>query len=288
MKFKNKKFSVFVIKGDSMLPLLKTSDVLTAVGIKDKDLRKGEIVVFERGDRLVAHCVEKIQRDADKIMVLTRGLNKNNSDGWVESAKIKFTMSATVKGGKVKYLSRTEKIFFFYYSFFRKKARNFIFDLSVKISPLIKFLIGSKIIKIERLKLEDEDVYLLFKRKIFEKNREIEKYHPFIRKSVLSSEDIVQSSEFKGKPGGVILDPDVVFRTEGDEGLVYNVKTGDFRILNETGCSVLRYADGNNTREEILKRMYLEYEAENPGEMEKEIEDFIDNLLKKGIIKCIP
>ncbi|MBN1619258.1 PqqD family peptide modification chaperone [candidate division WOR-3 bacterium] len=271
-----------------MLPLLKTSDVLTAVRTTEDDLKKGEIVVFERGERLVAHTIVKTRREKKKMMVLTKGLNKDKTDGWVESEKIKFKVVAVVKDDRIKYLSRAEKILFYYYSFFRKKIRNFMFNLSVKISPLIKFLIGSKIIKIERLKLEDEEVYLLFKRKIYEKNKDMERFHPFIGKSVLSGEDIVQSSEFKGKPGGVILDPDIVFRTEGDEGLVYNVKTGDFRILNETGCSVLKYADGNNTREEILKKMSLEYEAENSGEMEKEIEDFVDNLLKKGIIKCIP
>lgn len=278
---------VFILTGESMNPLFRTSDILLAERVLKDELKTGEIVVFEKGKKLIAHTVVKTERRGEAVKILTKGLNRNYNDGWTDFRNIKYRITAVKKGGGFKYLTRTEKMFVYRWSYFRKKYRNLLFKSAVGISPLIKILINAKILKLNRLQFEEQEVYLVFKRKILERKSEEKNYHPFIGKSALEENDIVKSSVPQGKKGNLVLNPDVIFRTEGDEGLVYNVKTGDFKIVNETGCAILDLTDGNSCKNAIIEKLAEKYESDDPNSMKKEINEFIDNLLKSDIIRIL-
>ena len=67
--------------GTSMFPTLKTGDFLSVAPLKDRNIRIGDVVVFNSpyGNKPIVHRVVSI----DKKGIKTKGDNNNNMDDWV-------------------------------------------------------------------------------------------------------------------------------------------------------------------------------------------------------------
>ncbi|MBN1150374.1 signal peptidase I [candidate division WOR-3 bacterium] len=280
--------AVFVLSGESMKPLMKTGDVFMASKVFPEKLKYGDIVVFEKNGKLVSHSIIKVKREGTDIKVLTKGLNRNEDDGWTDGDVLKFEVEALKKGKHFLGLNRTKKTFYCALAPLRKKIRNCLFEFSVKISPLFRFMMKKGLIKVKKIMSQDEELVVLWDRSVLKRRGDNREIHPFFRKGAVKEEDLMESAEKQGKTGNVYMNPDLVFRIEGDEGLVYNVKTGDFRIINETGCAILKLANGNFDKKGIIDLILEEYESKDQEEMMvKEVGEFIDDLSKRDIIRLI-
>jgi methyltransferase-like protein len=81
----------------------------------------------------------------------------------------------------------------------------------------------------------------------------------------------------------LMVNPDVVFREEENEALVFDPKTGKIVILNPTAKYIWQLCNGKNTQEEIIKCIIEKYDVT----IEKAKEDiikFINTMKEKGLI----
>ena len=58
-----------------------------------------------------------------------------------------------------------------------------------------------------------------------------------------------------GAQAGLKRDEKIIFREEGDTGLLFNPENGRINILNSTGKFIWPFLDGKNKREDIIKQM---------------------------------
>lgn len=57
-----------------------------------------------------------------------------------------------------------------------------------------------------------------------------------------------------------IANPELVFRTDGEEGLLFDPETGQIIYLNETAAFIYGLLDGEHSREQILDSLMQKYD----------------------------
>lgn len=83
------------VTGTSMLPSVRPGDVLRVVAAKPEDVRRGEIVLFERDGRLFAHRVVE-----SGARLITRGDRHRHDDPPVEARELLGRVSAVLREGR--------------------------------------------------------------------------------------------------------------------------------------------------------------------------------------------
>ena len=79
-----------------------------------------------------------------------------------------------------------------------------------------------------------------------------------------------------------IANPLLVFRDEFDDwAILFDPDTGDGYGLNPVSAFIWKLLDGGHTIQDILQELQKECE-DIPENAEKEIKDFVDDLIKKG------
>lgn len=66
--------------GNSMFPFLRQDDIATVVQVQISELKPGQIIVFEQGERWVAHRLVKIQWQVNKWVCLAQGDSTKKMD----------------------------------------------------------------------------------------------------------------------------------------------------------------------------------------------------------------
>ncbi|MDI6840876.1 MAG: PqqD family protein [bacterium] len=84
----------------------------------------------------------------------------------------------------------------------------------------------------------------------------------------------------------IISNPDIVFREEGDEALLFDPEKGTVKILNEVGTFIWRLCDGTRTKDDIAKEVECKYEADMKT-IKEDLNKFIEKLEASGFIKHI-
>lgn len=90
-------YRVYIIVSGSMEPTIKTKD---AVVIKnEKDLLEGDIIAFERDNKITVHRITKIYTENDEKLYQTKGDQNNGNDKeLVHESQIKGKYQATIYG----------------------------------------------------------------------------------------------------------------------------------------------------------------------------------------------
>lgn len=74
----------------------------------------------------------------------------------------------------------------------------------------------------------------------------------------------------------LIANPELVFRQEEDEAILFNPNTGEIKLLNETAAFIYQLLDGTHSKHEIVDFLEKRY-----GEIERiELENDLDEYLR--------
>jgi len=82
----------------------------------------------------------------------------------------------------------------------------------------------------------------------------------------------------------MVSDPDVVLREETDEwGILFDPNTGKGFAINLIGSYVWKRLDGKHSVDDILREIKQDCD-DVPENAKKIIEDFIQGLIKRGLV----
>lgn len=81
--FKNK---LVAIASNSMAPTYYRGDAIILEKMKPEDLRKGDILVFERSDRIITHRIVDIKKKQDTYYFTTKGDANKSADGFISTS----------------------------------------------------------------------------------------------------------------------------------------------------------------------------------------------------------
>jgi hypothetical protein len=84
-----------------------------------------------------------------------------------------------------------------------------------------------------------------------------------------------------------LANPDVVYRREDDEAILYHPESGDVKLLNRTSAFVFRLLDGRRRLSEITAMVVREYDGADPEEVHRDIDDFIKVMVNQGFILTV-
>ena len=84
------KYQSLVIGSDSMLPYMERGDVVVIEKLnskEQKELKKGDIIVFRYDNKIISHRIYKIEEKEDKRYYVTKGDNNDQPDNGVRDDK---------------------------------------------------------------------------------------------------------------------------------------------------------------------------------------------------------
>ena len=84
----------------------------------------------------------------------------------------------------------------------------------------------------------------------------------------------------------LVANPEIVFRQEGEEALLFNPDTGGVMLLNETGAFVFKLLDGSHTLPQIVDLLAQEYEVAR-SEAEQDVSELVDKLRRSELVGLI-
>lgn len=82
-----------------------------------------------------------------------------------------------------------------------------------------------------------------------------------------------------------VKEKDLEMKTFEGETIVLNPKEGDFFKLNEVGALILENLDGNNSTDDIVKKIMSDFEV-TEEQAQKDVESFIKELEKRKLVKA--
>ena len=93
----------------------------------------------------------------------------------------------------------------------------------------------------------------------------------------------VMSKEERERMATWAANPEIVFRPEGDEAILFNPDTGGVRLLNETAAFIYRLLDGEHDEETIVARLMDEYEV-GREEAAADLARLVEQLAAAGLV----
>jgi radical SAM protein with 4Fe4S-binding SPASM domain len=83
-------------------------------------------------------------------------------------------------------------------------------------------------------------------------------------------------------------DPEIVFRQEGDTGILFNPSTGAVNVLNSSGKFIWPLLDGKHSKEEILREMVPVFDISDHKKLGEDYDNFTGSLRNFGVLEgCI-
>jgi hypothetical protein len=76
----------------------------------------------------------------------------------------------------------------------------------------------------------------------------------------------------------------VVFREEPEGGILFNVDTGDMRIVEDVAWGICTLLESGSTRSEIVAVLHEMYGEEES--VESDLDDFLGELEKAGMLEA--
>lgn len=89
-----------IASGTSMFPFLRKGDILTIDPATMETIKRGDIVVFEVGDKWIAHRVIRIQSFDGAIQITTRGDARISSDPTINKTNYLGLISSIERDSK--------------------------------------------------------------------------------------------------------------------------------------------------------------------------------------------
>lgn len=70
----------YIIKSNSMEPMIKTGDIIITKNIKEEDIKKEDIITFKKKDEIITHRIVNIEENNGEKIYTTKGDNNNIDD----------------------------------------------------------------------------------------------------------------------------------------------------------------------------------------------------------------
>ena len=85
-----------------------------------------------------------------------------------------------------------------------------------------------------------------------------------------------------------LADPDVSFRQEDDDGaILYSAETDSLEVLNPVATAIWKFLTAPRTQAEVAAHLCETCEGAARGQVEKDVAEFVESLLKKGFIGVV-
>ena len=85
-----------------------------------------------------------------------------------------------------------------------------------------------------------------------------------------------------------LADPDVSFRQEDDDGgILYHAAMDALEVLNPVATEIWKYLSAPRTQTEVAAHLCEACEGAARGQVEKDVAEFFESLLKKGFIGVV-
>jgi hypothetical protein len=82
----------------------------------------------------------------------------------------------------------------------------------------------------------------------------------------------------------LVANPEIVFRQEEDEAMLFNPDTGGIKILNDTGSFIYQLLDGKHSSNDIVDLLIMEYDALSREQAEQDLNEFLETMLHAQLI----
>ena len=86
------------VAGASMLPSIWPADILEIHRVAAADISVGDIVLFNRQNRLVVHRVQRVKREQNEVVLITRGDRSATADSPVSANELLGRVRAIRRG----------------------------------------------------------------------------------------------------------------------------------------------------------------------------------------------
>ena len=81
------------------------------------------------------------------------------------------------------------------------------------------------------------------------------------------------------------LNEELVFRHEGQGGIVFDPRTGGIEPVNLAGALILSAVEDKRTLDELLAEMNRIFEGTTSEDMMRDVEEFLRSCVEAGIVK---
>ena len=113
--------------------------------------------------------------------------------------------------------------------------------------------------------------------------REMERQGLVRRVVALNKERIGNMGEAK-----YLVDPDVSFRQEDDDGaILYHAETDSLELLNPVATAIWKFLSAPRTQAEVAAHLCATCDGAARGQVEQDVAEFLGSLLKKGFIGVV-
>ena len=82
----------------------------------------------------------------------------------------------------------------------------------------------------------------------------------------------------------VKCNPDIVFREEGKEALLFDPGTGKIKVLNSTGKIVWKLINGKRTKKDLEDALIKKFSDATKKQISDDLNEFLGDLEKLGYI----
>lgn len=262
-----------------MKPFLKESTIVFFERTDFDQLKPLNIIVIQKNKEIhpVVHRIIRIYRN--KRIIVTKGDNSRKLDKPVNFNMVLGRVIAVKCGNKILRTNRVKEFYQFklsqVYLLIRRLAYKFIYENT---DILFTSNIYKLLIKKRKLLKKNWGIYLLDK-KIAIRDQEHNNYtwrHEIISKNALFITGIEKYfNQIRNESQmNIKKNSELVFRNEGGEGLLYNPKTGEMKVLNETACLIYSLLDGKHSKKDIVNEIINIYDIDST-QAEDEVDSFI-------------
>jgi signal peptidase I len=80
-----------------------------------------------------------------------------------------------------------------------------------------------------------------------------------------------------------MVNQDLIFRQEDQEGFIFDPNTGEIKLLNGTAIDIFQLLDGNHSRDDILDRLCQSYDAPKE-QIENDLDEFLSMMHERKFL----
>jgi hypothetical protein len=70
----------------------------------------------------------------------------------------------------------------------------------------------------------------------------------------------------------------IVFRREGDDGVLFLAETGEVKLLNDTGAMIWELLEARTDRNGIIQRLADAFDISDRGALETDVDEFLEQI----------
>lgn len=93
-----------------------------------------------------------------------------------------------------------------------------------------------------------------------------------------------RSGRNKTRTGNLRCNPEIVFREEGKEALLFNPGSGSIKVLNQTGKVIWKLINGKRTQRQIEDKLVDKFSDVKRKQISEDLANFLNSLEKFGYI----